>query len=120
MRKLLLHWFLIAVALAVTANVVPGVHVTSLRVLAVSAVVVGLMNALVRPVLTLLSLPLTLVTLGLFYLVVNAASFGLAARLVDGFRVDGFVPALLGALCTSVVSTVLGWFAGADDDDDDD
>lgn len=119
MRKLLLHWFLMAVALAVTANIIPGVHVTSLTALVIAAIVVGLMNALVRPILTLLSLPLTILTLGLFYLVVNAASFGLAAGLVRGFTVDGFVPALLGALTTSVVSTVLGWLAGTDDDDDD-
>lgn len=120
MRRLLLHWFLIAVALAVTAKVVPGVRVDSLSTLAIAAVVVGLMNALVRPILAFFSLPLTILTLGLFYLIVNGVSFGLAARLVDGFTVNGLAPAVLGALCTSVVSSVLGWFAGADDDEDDD
>lgn len=120
MRRLLLHWFLIAVALAVTAKVVPGVHVDSLSTLAIAAIVVGLMNALVRPILAFFSFPLTVLTLGLFYLIVNGISFGLAARLVDGFSVNGLAPAVLGALCTSVVSSVLGWFAGADDDDDED
>lgn len=119
MSKLLLHWFVMAGALAVTANLVPGVHVASLEALAIAAIVVGLMNALVRPILLLLSLPLTILTLGLFYLVVNAACFGLAAGMVRGFTVDGFVPALLGALTTSVISTLLGWLAGTNDDDDD-
>ena len=69
----------------------------------------GFVNAVVRPVMTLLTLPLTLLTLGLFYLVVNAAAFAIAAALVPGFSVASFWAALLGALVVSLVS----WFAGA-------
>ena len=73
-----------------------------------AALVLGLVNALVRPVITILTLPLTIITLGLFYLVVNGLAFGLAAALVPGFSVDGFGSAVLGALVVSIVSWVIG------------
>lgn len=112
MVRLLIHWAVVAASLWVTTKFVSGVHVASLTTLALAAAVLGLVNALVRPVLTVLSLPITVLTLGLFYLVVNAICFGLAAWLVTGFSVSGIVPALLGALVTSVVSAVLGFFVG--------
>ena len=105
MLSFILHWLVLAVALFVAARLVPGVHVTSYGVLAVAALVIGLVNAFVRPVLVLLSLPLTIVTLGLFYLVVNGVCLMLAAALVPGFRVDGCGAAILGALVISIV----GW-----------
>ncbi len=114
MGRLLLHWAVVAASLWVTTEIVPGVDVTSLSALAVAAAVLGLVNALVRPVLAVLSLPITILTLGLFYLAVNAVCFGLAAWLVEGFRVGGALPAILGALVTSVVSSVLGFFVGDD------
>ena len=104
----LVHWLVVGVALWVTTQVVGGVHVSSLQVLLVAALVLGLVNALVRPVLTILTLPLTIITLGLFYLVVNGLAFGLAAALVPGFSVDGFGSAVLGALVVSIVSWVIG------------
>ena len=104
----LIHWLVVAVALWVTTNVVSGVHVASVGTLAVAALVLGLVNALVRPVITILTLPLTIITLGLFYLVVNGLAFGLAAALVPGFSVDGFGSAVLGALVVSIVSWVIG------------
>ena len=118
MRTLLIHWFLLAIALAVSTHFVPGVHVDTIQALVIASAAVGLTNALVRPILVLLSLPLTFLTLGLFYLVVNGVSFGLAAWLVDGFRVDANGPATKGALCTSVVSWVLGWFVDDEDERD--
>jgi len=105
----LVHWLVVALGLAVATYLVPGVSVASGSALAVGALVLGLVNAVVRPVLTLLTLPLTLLTLGLFYLVVNAAAFGLAAALVPGFTVASFWSALFGALVVSLVS----WFVGA-------
>lgn len=114
MVRLLVHWAVVAASLWVTTEFVPGVHVSSLKVLAIAAAVLGLVNALVRPVLTVLSLPITILTLGLFYLAVNALCFGLAASLVSGFSVSGALPAILGALVTSVVSAVLGFFVGDD------
>jgi putative membrane protein len=104
----LLHWLIVGVALWVTTQVLDGVHVSSLQTLVFAALVLGLVNALVRPVITILTLPLTIITLGLFYLVVNGLAFGLAAALVRGFEVDGFGSAVLGALVVSIVSWVIG------------
>ena len=108
MTSFLLHWLVLAVALWVTAQLVPGVTVTGWGALAVGAAVLGLVNTVVRPVLTFLTLPLTILTLGLFYLVVNGAAFGLAAALVPGFGVQSFVSAKLGALVTGLAAWVVG------------
>ena len=105
----LVHWLVVALGLAAATYLVPGVSISSGTALAFGALVLGFVNAVVRPVMTLLTLPLTLLTLGLFYLVVNAAAFGLAAALVPGFSVASFWAALLGALVVSLVS----WFIGA-------
>jgi putative membrane protein len=107
--RFLLHWLVIALALWVTAAILPGVGFSSVTALAVGAIVLGLVNALVRPVLTILTLPITILTLGLFYLVVNGLAFALAAALVPGFEVAGFGWAVLGALLVGVIS----WFVGA-------
>lgn len=104
----LLHLVIVAAALWVAAYLVPGVRVSSVPALFIAAVVLGVVNALVRPILTILTLPITIITLGLFYLVVNAAAFALAASLVPGFDLDGFGSAVLGALLVSLVSWVLG------------
>ena len=103
MRTFVLRLALNALALLVIANVVPGIHVEPLFAL-VAALVLGAVNAVVRPLLVLLTLPVTIVTLGLFLLVINAATFGLAAWLVPGFAVNGFGAALLGS--------ILYWMAG--------
>ena len=108
MISFFVHWLVQAVALFVTVRLVSGVSVASYGVLAVAALVIGLVNALVRPVLTILSFPLTILTLGLFYLVVNGACFALAAALVPGFRVEGCGTAIIGALVMSIVGWLLG------------
>lgn len=107
--RFLTLWLTTAVALGVTAWVLPGVRVDSLLALAVAAVVLGFVNAIVRPLLLLLTLPFTVLTLGLFYFVVNGLAFGLAAALVPGFRVTSFFSAVLGAFVVGLVS----WFIGA-------
>jgi len=104
----IVHWLIVGVALWVTTQVLDGVRVSSIQVLVFAALVLGLVNALVRPLITILTLPLTIITLGLFYLVVNGLAFGLAAALVPGFSVDGFGSAVLGALVVSIVSWVIG------------
>jgi putative membrane protein len=109
MARFLMHWIIIAIALGAAAYVVPGIHIDSGPVLIIAALALGLVNAVVRPVLTLLTLPLTIVTLGLFYLVVNAAAFGMAAALVRGFRVDSLGSAILGSLVVAFVSSVFSW-----------
>ena len=106
--RFLVHWAIVAAALWVAASVVPGVTVTTVPALLIAAFVLGLVNALVRPILTILTLPITILTLGLFYLVVNAAAFGLAAAVVPGFSVAGFGSSVIGALLVSLVSWVLG------------
>lgn len=116
MKKLLVHFAVLGAAIAVAANFVPDVHVRSLEALAIGAIALGLVNAFVRPVLTFFSFPLTLLTVGLFYLLVNGACFALAAYLVRGFEVSSAKGAVLGALCTSVVSFLLEWLLTDDDD----
>jgi putative membrane protein len=109
MRNFLIHWFITAIALAVGARLIPGIHVGSLPVLLISALVLGIVNAFIRPVLLVLTLPITILTLGLFYLVVNGIAFGLAAALVPGFTVASLGSAVAGALVVGLVSWVLGW-----------
>ena len=105
----LLHWIVTAVALGVATYFVPGIHITSGPVLVFAALVLGFVNAVVRPVLVVLTLPLTVLTLGFFYLIVNGAAFGLAAALVPGFTVASLGSAVLGSIVVALVSWV---FAG--------
>jgi putative membrane protein len=114
MKRFLIHWLVIALALWVTAYILPGVHVGSYQALAIAAIVLGLVNALIRPILTILTLPITILTLGLFYLVVNGCTFLLASKMVPDFQVDGFWWAVLGALVVSIVSSFVGAFTGED------
>ena len=107
MRNFLIHWFITATALAVGARLIPGIHVGSLPVLLISALVLGVVNAFIRPVLLVLTLPITILTLGLFYLVVNGIAFGLAAALVPGFTVASLGSAIGGALVVSVLSSLM-------------
>jgi len=109
MRSFLLNWLITAVALAVSARLVPGIHIASLPSLVFAALVLGLVNAVVRPVLVVLTLPVTVLTLGLFYLVVNGVSFALAAALAPGFAVATLGSAVFGALVAGLVSWLLGW-----------
>jgi putative membrane protein len=103
----LVHWLVLAVALFLTTRLVGGVQVSSYATLAVAALVIGFVNALVKPILVLLSLPLTIVTLGLFYLVVNGACLMLAAALVPGFTVSSWGSAIIGALVLSIIGWLL-------------
>ncbi len=105
----LAHLLVTALALSVAAYILPGVHVTSWTALFFATLVLGIVNAVVRPVLLLVTLPITILTLGLFYLVVNGITFGLAAALVPGFEIDSFVYAILGAVVVGIAS----WFVGA-------
>ena len=107
--KLLLRWILLAVALLAVSYLYGGVHVASFGTALVAALVIGLMNAIVRPILVLLTLPVTVVTLGLFLFVVNALMFWAASGLMGaGFQVSGFVGALVGSLLYSALSLLIG------------
>ncbi len=112
--KLLVRWFIGSLALFVAAWLVPGIRVegTAWIVFAVMAVILGLINAVIRPLVKLLSLPLIILSLGLFVLIINALMLWLSSSIAVnwfkvGFYVDGFWPAFLGALIVSVVTVVL-------------
>jgi putative membrane protein len=106
----LLHWAITGFALWVASHVFKGIQFSSTSSLVVSALLLGLANAIVRPLLVLLTLPLTLLTFGLFLLVINALMLLLVAKVVNGFKVDGFWRAFWASLFMSLLSVVLGAF----------
>jgi len=107
--RLLLHWILSAVAVWIVAHVVPGISVSGPMAALIAALVIGLVNATLGLLLKIITFPLTILTLGLFWFVINALMLELAAAFVRGFEVRGFVPALIGAVVLSLVSSVLQW-----------
>jgi putative membrane protein len=108
--RFLLRAAIAAFGLWLAAEAVPGIRIHGAGTLAGAALLLGLVNAVVRPVLVLLTLPITILTLGLFLLVVNAATFGLVALAFEAFHVDGFASALLGSLIVSCTGWVGSWF----------
>lgn len=104
---LLLTWVLQALALMIVAYVLPGITVTSFVSALIAAVILGLVNAVVYPILAILTLPITIVTLGLFLLVLNVLMFWLAGSVFNGFKVDGFWWAVIGAVLYSIISAIL-------------
>ena len=108
MQPFLVRCFTTALSLGVVAWVLPGVTITSIPALLVGAVVLALVNTIVKPVLVLLTLPLTFMTVGVFYFVVNGAAFSIAAWLVPGFIVSSFWWAILGAGLVGFVSMLVG------------
>ena len=105
--KFLVRMLLNGIAIIIASLFVPGLHISTVLAALVAGVFLGLVNALVRPILLLLTLPLTLLTLGLFIFVINSACLALAAFLVPGFSIDGFGSAFFGALIVSIVSWIL-------------
>ena len=110
---LIMTWVLSAVAVSISAWIVPGVSVDSFGKEMVAAASLGIVNALVRPLLVLLTLPVTILTLGLFLLVVNAACVAIAANVVEGFHVEGFLPAVVMVIVLTLVSSVIGSIFGS-------
>jgi len=114
MKPFVTRWFVTTLAVLAAAQL-PGIRSTSLFSLVGASLLLGIVNALVRPVLLLLSLPLILVTLGFFILIINALMLRLVAGLVPGFYVDSFGSAFLGAIIISLVSWLLSaFFRGSD------
>jgi putative membrane protein len=107
MIKLLAVWLINAAALVAVAYLMPGITVSSFGAALIAALVLGLVNAFVRPILVLLTLPVTILTLGLFIFVLNGLLFWAVAQWVEGFAVAGFWPAVLGAIVFSIVSWLL-------------
>jgi putative membrane protein len=109
MAYLLFRWVVNAIALIFVSNVVPGFGVSTVYTALMAALVLGLANALIRPLLFILTLPVTILTLGLFTFVINAVMILLVSTVVKGFTVDGFVPALLAAMLLWVISLGTNW-----------
>jgi putative membrane protein len=105
--RLVLTWLINAIALLAVPYLMHSVDVTSIGAALVAALVLGLVNTLIRPVLLLLTLPVTVVSLGLFIFIINGFMFWLVAQWVDGFHVDSFLSAIGGALLYSVISWAL-------------
>ncbi|MFZ1721017.1 MAG: phage holin family protein [Microgenomates group bacterium] len=105
---ILLNLLLSAIVVMVAAYIVPGVTVTSFGTALVVAVVLGLLNAVLKPILILLTLPITILTLGLFTIVINIGLLFLASELVPGFTIDSLLGAILFGLLMSLITTVLG------------
>ncbi len=104
--NLLAKLLLTALTLLVVATYVPGISIDGLYTALIAAVIIGLLNLFVRPILLILTFPITVLTVGLFILVINASLFLFAASFIDGFTVTGFWPALVGSLIVTIVSTI--------------
>lgn len=102
--NLIIRLIINAIAFYLIAIYVPGFHIASFTTAIIAAVIFGLVNAIIRPLVLLLTLPATILTLGLFIIIVNALMFWLTVWITPGFKVDGFVPALIGAVIMMIVS----------------
>ena len=109
MIRLLLNWFLSALSLLIVTRIVPGFVVTGLGPALLAVIVIGLVNGTLGFFLKVVTFPLTILTLGIFWLVINALMLMAASALVPGFKVQGFWPAFLGAIVLSLVNLVMHW-----------
>jgi putative membrane protein len=110
--KFIIKFLFVALTIFLIQKFVPGITVASFYTALLVALVLALLNLLVRPILFVLTLPITILTLGLFFFVLNAAMFYLASTIVKGFVIDGFLPALLGSLVVTAVSWLLDGLFG--------
>jgi len=105
--KLLIGWLLNALALLAVAYFVPGIHVSSFTYALIAAAVIGLANILIKPILLILTLPVTIITLGLFIFVINGLMFWLAGYVLQGFDVKSITAGIIGAIVYSIISWIL-------------
>ena len=112
MPGFLVRLVIAALGLWLAQALIAGVEIRGAGTLVVAALLLGIVNAFVRPLLVLLTFPITIVTLGLFLWVINAAMLGLVAALLDGFTLHGFGSALLGALVVSITGWIASWYVG--------
>lgn len=112
MRGFLIRWFINAIALGLTSWLVKGIDIQGLGTLLIASLVLGILNALLRPIILLLTLPLNILTLGLFTFVVNAFMLMMASKLVEGFVITDFWSALVGAIILSIISFLISVFIG--------
>ena len=109
MKKFLIKWFINIIALLIVIHVIAGVSIANLQTVLVTALILGLLNAFIRPFILILTLPLTILTFGLFTLFINGFLFYLAAKFVNGFTVAGFWNAFWAALLFSFISSLLNF-----------
>lgn len=115
MATLAVKWVVNALAIFLVGNFLPGIHVPDYMTALWAALALSIINLIIRPILLIITFPITIITLGLFTFVVNGLMFWLATRFVQGFSIDGFWPAVLGALIVSVIAMVLNrLFLGKD------
>lgn len=114
MTGIILRTLIAMLGLYLASTLLSGVQIEGTGSVIIAALLLALVNAFVRPIAILLTLPLTVVTLGLFLLVINAAMFGLVAAMLDGFSVAGFWSAIFGAVIVSITSTIASWYIGPD------
>ena len=112
MPGLLIRMFISAMGLWIASELVPGMEITGMGTLVAAAFLLGIVNAVVRPLIVILTFPITIVTLGLFLLVINAAMLGLVAWLLDGFMLSGFFSAIAGSLVVSATGWFASWYIG--------
>jgi putative membrane protein len=108
--KFIARLLITALALILVTYIIPGIVVSGFYPAIIAAFILGIMNAIVRPILVILTLPITILTLGIFIFVINASIFLFVASFVDGFSVSGFVPALLGSILVSIISGIMHKF----------
>ena len=112
MGHLLINWLLSALSLVIVAHVINGFRISGFGAALIAAIVIGLVNGTIGFVLKIVTFPLSILTLGLFWLVINALMLEVAAALVPGFRIDGFLPAFFGAIVLSLVNMALRMVVG--------
>ena len=113
MTHLLINWLLSAVSLVIVAHLIPGFQIGGFAAALIAAIVIGFVNGTLGFVLKIITFPLSIITLGIFWFVINALMLKVAAALVPGFRIEGFLPAFLGAIVLSLVNMVLKAMLGA-------
>jgi putative membrane protein len=114
MNGIILRTLITMLGLFLASSLIPGVTISGTGTFILAALLLGLVNAVIRPIAFLMTLPLTLLTLGLFLFVINAAMFGLVAAMLDGFFVSGFWAAVFGSIVVSITATVASWYVGPD------
>ena len=114
MQGIFIRTLIYMLGLFLASRLILGVYIEGLANFILAALLLGLVNAFIRPLMFFFTLPLTIVTMGLFIFVVNAAMFGLVAAMLDNFQVSGFWSALFGAVIVSITSTIASWYIGPD------
>ncbi|MDD3014139.1 MAG: phage holin family protein [Candidatus Gastranaerophilales bacterium] len=112
MIKYIVRLILLALSLLLVAWIVPGIRMSGFTAAIIAAFVIGIVNVLIRPVLLFITLPINILTLGLFTFIVNALLLWLVGAVVPGFQVMGFIPALLGSILLSILSVLINWASG--------